>query len=379
MSTRVDPPGEPAAGDEDVADDPRSPRAARIASSAVTRADVAREAGTSVAVVSYVINDGPRRVAPATRDRVLRAIRNLGYAPHPAAQALASGRSGAYGLIVPDISNPFFAALAHAIQDVGGESGNVLMLGDSAESKSRETELIRMFAHRRVDGLLFVGVDDTPDVQAALQAGIRVVLLDRRDPCDEVSSVAVDNAAGAREATRHLADHGYQDIGIIRGPQHLSTASQRADGWREAMAATGLDLREAWQVTAPFTRVGGRRAARAMLDSGPPEALFVSNEQQAIGVLAAAAENGMRVPDQLALITFDGTEESEFSVPSVSTVAQPLDELAERALETLARSTTEPRHITCGYSLQIRASCGDHTGAAQTDPARRPRVRPLAK
>ena len=164
---------------------------------------------TSAAVVSYVVNGGPRPVAESTRARVLAAIDLVGYTSNSIAQALASGVSGTYGLIVPDISNPFFAALAHELADEVSAHGKVLLLGDSAESKEREQLLLRMFLRQQIDGVLF-------------------------------------NGARAEAATKHLIEHGYQKIGIIAGPSHLFTARDRRRGWEAALETAKLQVDLRW-------------------------------------------------------------------------------------------------------------------------------------
>lgn len=334
----------------------------RKRSTRVTREDVAREAGTSAAVVSYVINGGPRPVAHSTKERVLAAIEAVGYTPNSIAQALASGVSGSYGLIVPDISNTFFAALAHELAEEVSAQGKVLLLGDSAESKEREQQLLSMFLRQQIDGVLFIGVDSDPDVQAAINAGVPMVILDRADQAGQVSSVSVDNVAGARAATEHLIDHGYRKIGVISGPPHLFTARDRRQGWQTAMETGLLPIDPRWCFEAPFSRQGGREAAHRLFTTGDlPEAIFASNEQQALGILLAAAEHGIRVPMDLAVISFDGTDDSEYSHPAISTVVQPLKAMAKAAVGLLSGDgDAGVRHETCDYSLRLRASCGAH-------------------
>lgn len=328
----------------------------------MTREDVAKEAGTSAAVVSYVVNGGPRPVAASTRARVLAAIDVVGYTPNNIAQALASGISGSYGLIVPDISNSFFAALAHELADEVSAHGKVLLLGDSAESKDREQQLLRMFLRQQIDGVLFIGVDSDPEVQGAINAEVPLVMLDRADQRHQVSSVAVDNVAGAQAATEHLIEHGYRSIGIIAGPSHLFTAKARLQGWQAAMEAASLPIDHRWSLQAPFSRGGGLHAGRRLFAAAElPEAVFASNEQQALGLLLAAAEQGIRVPEDLAVISFDGTDDSEYSHPAISTVVQPLKAMAQAAVAMLGRKGEDGvLHTRCNYSLRIRASCGTH-------------------
>ena len=335
----------------------------RKKSTRATREDVAREAGTSAAVVSYVINGGPRPVSRSTKDRVLAAIDVVGYTPNSIAQALASGVSGSYGLIVPDISNPFFAALAHELADEVSSHGKVLLLGDSAESKAREQQLLGMFLRQQIDGVLFIGVDSAPNVQAAMKAGVPLVILDRADQHGAVSSVSVDNVAGAQAATKHLIEHGYRKIGVICGPPHLLTARDRRQGWQTAMEAAALPINPRWCLEATFSRSAGREAGRQLFAADElPEAIFASNEQQALGILLAAAEHGIRVPLDLAVISFDGTNDSEYAHPALSTVVQPLKAMAQAAVGLLSRDgESGVFHEICDYSLRLRSSCGVHS------------------
>ncbi|MER7282429.1 extracellular solute-binding protein [Dactylosporangium sp. NPDC000244] len=325
----------------------------------VTRQDVAREARTSAAVVSYVINNGPRSVAPATRQRVLDAIERTGYRPNAIAQALAGGRSGVLGLVVPDVSNSFFSALAKAIEDEVFQEGRVLLVGNSAESAAREARLITSFVERQVDGLLYVGVGHHAPVQEAIRAGIPVVALDRRDRFSSIASVVVDNFDGAAMATDHLIAHGHRRIAIIAGPSHLFTSVERIGGWRKALKAQGLPDDESLFVEAPFSRAGGYEAAIKLFARGTADAVLVTDEMQAFGVLAAAADTGVEVPRDLAIITFDGTEQSMYSVPPLTTVGQPLAEIARHAVSLARTRTTErSRHVVCDVELIRRRSCG---------------------
>lgn len=325
----------------------------------VTRADVARMAGTSTAVVSYVLNAGTRPVAPATRQRVLDAIAATGYRPNHVAQALASGTTRTLGLIVPDISNPFFSTLAHALEEESSRYGLVLLLGDSAENVSREEELVRNFLARQIDALVYVGVDDHSPLAPALESGMPVVVLDRVEDAEPASSVAIDNRAGAQAATEHLIEHGARTIGFIGGPLRLATSQQRMDGWRAALDGHGLDHDDSLIYTAAFTKYGGYVAARELLTScRKPRSLFVASEEQALGVLRAAAEHGINVPEDLAVITFDGTEASEYASPPLTSIAQPFDEIARHSIELLRHPEQAPSTVVCSFALVLRRSCG---------------------
>lgn len=325
----------------------------------VTRSDVARAAGTSTAVVSYVLNDGPRPVAASTRRRVLEAIEATGYRPDGIARALASGASHTLGLVVPDLSNPFFTALGHALEDAATNSGLVFLLGDSAENVTRQSDLIRSFISRRVDGLVVVGVEEEIDLSAAVAAGVPTVLLDRTLAGPEVSTVGIDNRSAACAATEHLITHGCTRIALLSGPNALATADARANGWADALRSAGLSSSADLVRRTGFDRRGGYDAGRELFASAASvDGVFVASEQQAIGMLRAAHEAGVRIPEDIAVVAFDGTEASEFCVPSLTTIAQPFGELAAHALDLVRDPRENARSIECRYQLIQRESCG---------------------
>ncbi|MEB6334083.1 LacI family DNA-binding transcriptional regulator [Serratia rhizosphaerae] len=324
----------------------------------VTRSDVARIAGTSVAVVSYVINNGPRPVAEATRLRVLAAIAKTGYRPNDIARALASGSTQTYGLVVPDISNPFFATLAKALQQEAFACGRVLLLGDAGDDRQREYELINHLLARRVDGLLYTSVDRHPWFEVIRASGTPCVMIDTIDAQRDICAIRVDERDAARQATRHLLQHGYRDIGIFIGPLTMLNAQDRLNGWRDALQEAGITPNERWIFEVPYTRQGGYQATVAMLAGARPQALFTSNEQQAIGCLSALAERRLRVPEELAIICFNGTQQAEFCIPPLSTVEQPIDKMAKRAIALLAQSPPFAHVDEFTFQLHIRRSCG---------------------
>lgn len=324
----------------------------------VTRADIAREAGTSVAVVSYVMNNGPRPVAPATRARVLAAIEKTGYRPNGIARALASGTTRTYGLIVPDIANPFISSMARALQQEAFADGRVLLLADSGDDRDRERELINNLLHRQVDGLIYTSVDRHPYIGMIQASGTPLVMLDSVAPEMSVCAIQVNEQQAAKQATRHLIAHGYRDIAIICGPLEMLNTQDRISGWEQALEEAGLTRHPRWIFTTDYTREGGYRAARRMLEGPLPRALFASNEQQAFGCLRALAERGLSVPADLALVCFNGTLESYFNVPSLTTVRQPVSEMAASAIEMLKTWDGQPHRCEFSFTLEIGESCG---------------------
>jgi LacI family transcriptional regulator len=324
----------------------------------VTRAEVAKEAGTSVAVVSYVINNGPRPVAQATRERVLAAIKKTGYRPNGIARALASGTTRTYGLVVPNIANPFISSMAHALQQEAFADGRVLLLGDSGDDRARELELINNLLHRQVDGLIYTSVDRHPYIDLIQASGTPCVMLDRVEPELNVCSIQVNEQHAARRATRHLIEHGYRDIAIICGPQEMLNTQDRISGWRLALEEAGLAVRPEWIFSTDYTRQGGYDATKQMLAGELPRALFATNEQQAFGCLRALSEHGLSAPKDLALVCFNGTLESAFNVPSLTTVRQPVTQMAKKAVEMLKKWDGQPHKYEFDFELEIGESCG---------------------
>ncbi|MFS2222855.1 LacI family DNA-binding transcriptional regulator [Pantoea sp. B65] len=332
----------------------------------ITRADVAALAGTSVAVVSYVINNGPRPVAAATRQRVLEAIKQTGYRPNGIARALASGSSKTYGLVVPNISNPFVAAMAHELIQEALKKGMVILLGDAGDDRQRELELIHSLLNRQVDGLFYNSVDRHPYIELIKASGTPLVMLERVDPQLQVSMLRVDERAAARLVTGHLLSHGYRDVGIISGPQEMLNAQDRVNGWRDAMNSYGLAIEANWIFPSPYTREGGYQAACQMLQGDSlPRALFVSNEAQAIGCIRALQEQQIGVPDQLALVCFNGTDQAAFHVPALTCVRQPIQEMAKTAINMLQAWNGEAMLREVSHQLQIGESCGCQFSPAQ--------------
>ena len=319
----------------------------------VTRSDVAKAAGTSVAVVSYVINNGPRPVAEATRQRVLAAIQQTGYRPNAVARALASGSTKTFGLIVPNIANPFVASMAHVLLQESLNHGHVMLLGDAGDDRQRELELIQGLLNRQGDGLFSTSVDRHPYIDVIQASGTPLVMLDRIEPRPGVSMLCVNEREAARQVTAHLLSHGYQQVGMISGPREMLNAQDRIQGWRDAMAQHGLT------VPAGSPRQGGSAAGQRMIASGRvPRALFTSNEGQAIGCIRALSEHGLRVPHDVALVCFNGTEQSAFHVPTLTTVRQPLREMARSAIAMLKNGHGEAQLAEFPHHLEIGESCG---------------------
>ena len=325
------------------------------------RADVARLAGTSPAVVSYVLNGGPRGVAPETRARVLNAVELLGYRPNGVARSLRTSRTSTLGLVLPDMANPFFAAVARAVEDAAVDAGYTLLVGNTSEDPARQVTYVRTFLARQVDGLLLVPCSAPFDLLHDLdRAQVPWLLLDRLVPGLDVSSVVVDNRDGASVATHHLIEHGHRRIACIAGPPDLDSSRSRVDGWRSAMQDAGLPLSA--PIHASFGRKAGYHAALSLIDTSNVDACFVASDEQALGVLRALAERGLRCPGDVAMASFDGIAAGAYATPALTTVAQPFADIGRAAiaglLERIDRPARKPTTAVLPVTLLRRGSCG---------------------
>jgi len=330
----------------------------------VRRADVARLAGTSPAVVSYVLNGGPRPVAPATRERVLAAVEQLGYRPNGIARSLRMNRTMTLGLVVPDTANPFFAELARAVEECAFAHEYRLLIGNSAEDDGRQTSYVHTFLARQVDGLFLVPTHGPLTCGPELMRSTTPwVVLDRHPAgVSGALEVRVDNLAGARDATRHLLEHGHTRVGCIAGPADVRSAVERVEGWRLAMTETGVLPERRLLRQAPFGRRAAYEAARDLLTTTDVTALFVASDEQAFGVLRAAAQSGVGCPEDLAIVSFDGTAGAAYTTPALSTMAQPFAEIATIAMELVRRRVNGDRAVVGPAILPIKMRPGGSCG-----------------
>lgn len=320
-----------------------------------TRKDVARFAGVSPAVVSYVLNGGPRSVAPGTRERVLQAVEVLGYRPNPIARALTTQSTGTIGLLIPDIANPLFAELANRIEEEANSHGLGVLLATSRGSAAVEREQLRSLSDRRVDGLIVLSATSDPDVSGV--GNTRVVVVDRAEAITGLNTVGVDYEDAAARGVEHLIEHGHEKIAFIGGSDGSTTTRARERGWLKTLVGRGLP--EGPSVRSDYTRRGGYEAARRLMAlEDPPTAVFIASDLHAVGAMHALNELGIRVPTELAVVNFDGSIESEYTWPALTVMRQPLEKIAELAVSSLSTTSPETGHRLLQAQLVRRQSCG---------------------
>ncbi|MCA4135352.1 LacI family DNA-binding transcriptional regulator [Arthrobacter sp. M4] len=307
----------------------------------VTRADVARLAGVSTAVVSYTLNGGPRPVAPGTAAKVLDAVAKLGYQPNAAAQTLSRGTSQVIGLIIPDIGNPFFGAFASAIESAARSQGFDVMICSTHSNST--AYYVRHLDSLRVHGILMLAILDPRDEPLVHKVSTRIVQLNDPRPVAGGVSVAADLYNGARDAVRHLIALGHQTVAFLGD---LDDGEPRHAGWRDALRELGAAPGPS--AHAPFSREGGVAGMKELLLAGePPTAVFASSDMIAIGALRALHEAKIRVPEDVSIVSFDDSPESAFAFPGITAMRQPIEKMAQEALTALIN----PRHLRPGLHL----------------------------
>lgn len=328
-----------------------------------TMKDVAERAEVSITTVSHVVN-GTRFVSEKVRDRVTRTMKELGYQPNVLARGLRRGESSTVGLIVPDVTNPYFAEIARSVEDACAERGYGVILCNSDGRPERQEQAVEVLASNRVGGLILVNVGMTRR-EAALFEGLSIpmVMLDRDIPGFPVDSIQIDNALGGRQATEHLLSLGHRRIACLAGPSQVSPSGDRVEGYRQAMKEAGLEVDPALVFTGDFTAESGHVCARQLMagDGPMPTALFSCNDLMAFGAITAFSEKGLKVPDDISVVGFDDIRLASYFNPTLSTVAQPRHEMGQMAVKILLermRQTSEfqGRHVLLETKLCPRRS-----------------------
>ena len=298
-----------------------------------TIAEVAAMAGVSPTTVSHVFS-GKRLVSASTRERVLDVVERLGYRPNNVARNLRTRQSKMIAVIVPDITNPFYAVVTRGLADAveGADYGTYVCNTDGAVA--REQRFVEDVLDRGVDGVVMGSVTVAPEVVTRLaDLGTPFVCMHRGIEHPMVDTVWTDDVAGAREATDHLLAGGAPQVAMIDGP---GDTGGRLEGYREALAAAGVPFRPELVVHGDWTRHGGLEAMRRLLAlPDRPAAVFCANDLMAIGAMDAAHEAGMRIPEDLSLVGFDDIEAATLVSPALTTVANPAYDTGRTAGELL--------------------------------------------
>ncbi len=335
--------------------------AQRKGSGRPTIADVARQAGCGAITVSRALRS-PGQVSPQLRERIDRAIRELGYVPDPQASVLASGRSNVIGVILPSLTNNVYADVMQGIYDRIEGSGFQIQITNTRYSEEEEDRLVRLFASQRPAAMLITGVDQSETTRALLQgAGFPVVQIMEHAPDAIDMLIGFSHADAARTAVRHLLERGYRRIGFT-GARMDPRMLRRRDGYRAELARSGLDGEDRAVMTSRSSSVSvGRDLCSALFDRHPDtDAVFCANDDLALGALFECMARGLRVPEQVGIVGFNNLEMMEASVPSISSVQTHRHRMGVLAIDMLIARIegrdVAPASVDLGFELVARES-----------------------
>jgi len=329
-----------------------------------TISDVAERAGVSPATVSRVIQ-GAKNVRPATREKVERAIREMGYVPSAVAQSMRSKRTRSLALVLSDITNTFWTTVARGVEDVAHRHDYSVLLCNSDENLAKQLRYLDFLIGQQVDGVIIAPYDsDARHLEKLRSRHIPTVVLDRHVIGWDVDSVCGDSISGARALTQHLIGLGHKRIAIISGPASTSTAEDRITGYCAALAAAGIPVDPRLIRRGEYRSSVGRGLMAQVLDEGlAPTAVFAANNAIAIGVIEALEERGLRVPQDMALVCYDDLPTASRFFPFLTVVAQPAYDMGVNAAQLLlsrldSEVDLQPRHVVLPSRLIVRLSCG---------------------
>lgn len=309
----------------------------------ITIVDIAKELGISASTVSRALSDSPL-VNADTKRTVLRTAERLGYQRNELARALVKGSSGAVGLLVPDITNPFFSDIARGVGEIVDRFGVGVILCNTDGRVDRELTYVRLMRRKRVDGLLICSTTTkAPYLQELKRAAIPFILVSRLSDQKDVPFVITDDHAGAKLAVEHLVDLGHRRIGFIGGPENVQASRDRMDAYLDVLSDNELKTRKDWRCYAGFTQAAGREAAQRMLTlSERPTAIFAANDVTALGVLEVAEGLDLRVPDDLSIVGYDDISYAALPRIQLTTIAQPAVEMGQIAANWLFKALEHP-------------------------------------
>jgi len=323
-----------------------------------TISDVAARAGVSTATVSRTLN-GKSTVDPALAAKVRAAAAELGYHPNALARNLRRQETAVLALIISDVENPFFTAIARGVEDIAQTAGYSVVLCNSDENEEKESRYLDVALQERVAGVIISPTGRSTDVSILRERGTPVVAVDRPLPAEPGDQVLVDTRRAACEATEHLLAEGYRHIACVTGPEGVRTADDRLEGYRDALRAAGI-------TTELFRRselrsAGAREATSELLDSAePPDALLVINNTMAIGALEAFKARGIRAGRDVGIVAFDDAPWTTLVDPPLSVVTQPAYDIgtvaAKLLLARIGGGSDKPTATVLEARLVARAS-----------------------
>ena len=333
--------------------------------------DIARHLGVSTALVSYVLNNKAGRVGAEMAEKIRQAAIQLNYRPNLIARSLQSGKTNTLGLIVADISNPFFSHIARIIEDEAKRSGYTVIFGSNDESVEKSQALLDAFLNRQVDALIIAPAEFTEEQLKALQAKhIPFVLIDRYFKEIRANCVRIDNYRAAYTAVQHLIETGSRRIAMLAYDTGMQHIAERIAGYKDALKDNGIDFREPWLVRASYHHLEEEAATgmqKLLLPELAVDAFFFATNSLAIQGIRQIIRLNIKVPDELAVISFDEADAFDFFYAPITFVRQSLEAIGKHAvqlaLDSIAKEHSMPREVVVDAGLVIRESTKNKTYA----------------
>jgi LacI family transcriptional regulator len=302
--------------------------------------DIARKANVSYATVSRALNN-KRGVRESTRQRVLDLAAQMRYTPNDIARGLVKRRTHTLGLIIPDITNPFYPGVARGIEDGAAEQGFSIFLCNTNWEREKEADYLRLLAEKRVDGIILAPIDNEVEtLEKSLTGKIPIVYVSNAPVGTRHSFVVIDNVLGGFLATEHLIEAGYKSIGFIGSTEDSLTIAERLKGFRRALRKHGLPVEKNYIQLGEFKQESGYRIIERMIAVGSyPRAVFAENDLLALGVMQGIKASGLSVPDDIAVVGFDDIPFASFPEVQLTTIRQPTYEMGRKAVEILLEHT----------------------------------------
>jgi LacI family transcriptional regulator len=333
---------------------------------------IAQLARVSLGTVSHVLN-GSANVREPLRKRVLDAIEATGYQPSQLARGLRRDKTNILAMIIPDILNPFFPGVVRGAEDIAFANGYRLVLCNTDNDHEKEVAHLKALQAYLPSGLIVIPSDFselTAQTDSFRKAGCAVVCIDRLPRNWEGDSVTINNADGAFNATSYLVSLGHRNLAVITGPLHLTNSQDRLKGFKRALKKAGLNMSPGYQQETTFDRAGGYAKTRILLRMVPrPTAIMACNDMMALGALRAIREEGLRCPEDISLVGFDGLDLTEITSPQLTSVYQSPYQLGaaavQLAMDRLAQKTTPVRRIVLKTELKIRESVAPPAKASE--------------
>jgi len=322
--------------------------------------DVANLAGVAVSTASYALNNSPR-VSQETKEKVLAAAKQLNYQPNGIARDLKLSKTNTIGLILSDLSGPFYSELIKGVQDITIANGYDLIAISSLGGKN--STAVKFLKEKRADGIIILAhnIDNNLIISAARE-DMPIVLLDRPLKAKYVLNIQVDNEGGAYKAVEHLIALGHRKIVYLSGPNNSYDNLKRFEGYKKALITHNISFSKRWLYQGNFTKEGGYHAAKLMLlQDDLPDAIFAANDEMAIGVIEAFKEAGLKIGEDVALVGFDDIQLAKYVNPSLTTVKQPMKEMGVLAAQQIFQALNgnfSTDYILLETELIIRDSCG---------------------